>query len=48
MGWNGPVVRALGINALPTVWVVDKAGVLRTLNAKTDYRSLVQRLIREN
>lgn len=48
MGWNGQVVRSLGINALPTVWVVDKKGILRTLNAKTDYRSLVQKLAREN
>lgn len=46
-GWNGSVVRSLGINALPTVWIVDKGGVLRSLNAKTDYKSWIQRLVRE-
>ena len=32
-GWNGEAVRALGVNALPTVWVLDRDGKLLTLNA---------------
>jgi peroxiredoxin len=31
-GWASPLVRGLGINALPTVWVLDRAGRLRSLN----------------
>lgn len=33
-GWQGPLVRSLGINALPTVWVLDRRGLLLTLNAR--------------
>jgi hypothetical protein len=32
-GWESPVVRGLGINALPTVWLLDSQGRLRSLNA---------------
>jgi hypothetical protein len=32
-GWDSPLVRSLGINALPTVWLVDGRGRLRSLNA---------------
>jgi peroxiredoxin len=31
-GWESPLVRGLGINALPTVWVLDREGRLRSLN----------------
>ncbi len=33
-GWNGELVRSLGINALPTVWVLNRRGELTTLNAR--------------
>ena len=33
-GWEGELVRSLGINALPTVWVLDRKGNLLTLNAR--------------
>ncbi len=33
-GWKGELVRSLGINALPTVWVLDRRGELTTLNAR--------------
>ncbi len=36
-GWQSPTARRLGINALPTVWVIDSHGVLQSLNAKTDW-----------
>jgi hypothetical protein len=35
LGWESPAVRSLGINALPTVWLLDSKGALRSLNAKT-------------
>jgi peroxiredoxin len=31
--WSGELVRSFGINALPTVWLLDKQGKLRSLNA---------------
>ncbi len=33
-GWTGETVRDFGINALPVVWVLDRKGVLTTLNAR--------------
>lgn len=46
-GWQSPLVRALGINALPTFWIVDRAGRLRTLNARADAPALIEQLLRE-
>jgi hypothetical protein len=46
-GWQDPLVRRLGINALPTVFVFDKEGRLRTLNARQGYESLVRQLVAE-
>lgn len=46
-GWEGPVARQMGINAVPTVWVFDKQGRLRSLNARNDYTRLIPRLARE-
>lgn len=33
-GWEGATVRAAGLNAVPTVWVLGRDGTLRTLNAR--------------
>jgi thiol-disulfide isomerase/thioredoxin len=30
--WESPLVRSLGINALPTVWLLDTKGRLKSLN----------------
>jgi hypothetical protein len=46
-GWNNAVARPFGINALPTVWIVDKQGVLRALDGKDDYASWIPRLLAE-
>lgn len=43
-GWQGELVRGLGINALPELWIVDRDGVLRSLDAKQDAAALIQRL----
>ena len=32
-GWESPIVRSLGINSLPTSWLLDREGKLRSLNA---------------
>jgi peroxiredoxin len=31
-GWESPLVRSLGINSLPTTWLLDGEGRLRSLN----------------
>lgn len=46
-GWEDPLVRRLGINALPTAFLFDKEGKLRTLNARQGYESLIRQLVAE-
>jgi hypothetical protein len=46
-GWQDPLVRRLGINALPTVFVFDKESRLRTLNARQGFEPLVRQLAAE-
>jgi len=43
-GWESPAVRALGINTLPTVWLLDAAGRLRSLQALPGLAGLVRQL----
>lgn len=45
--WEDPVARALGINAMPTVFVYDTAGTLRSLNARENCGALVRKLFAE-
>ena len=47
-GWESPLARSLGINALPTVWLVDKQGNLRVLNAINNTEGLVRGLMQED
>lgn len=44
-GWEGELVRSLGINALPTVWVLDKRGNLITLNARDHEAETIRRAL---
>ncbi len=46
-GWKSPLARSLGINALPSVWILDKKGLLRTLNARDSYETWIRQLRRE-
>jgi len=41
-GWQGELVRSLGINALPTVWVLDRRGQLVTLNARDQAGDIIR------
>ena len=43
-GWESPLVRGLGINALPTVWLVDARGRLRSLNALENTAAQIRQL----
>lgn len=47
-GWKSPVVRNLGVNALPTVFLVDQTGVLRAINARNSYESWIRKLLVES
>jgi peroxiredoxin len=42
-GWHGDLVRSLGINELPELWIVDREGVLRALDAKGNAEALIRR-----
>ena len=49
VGWDGkewasPFVQTLGINSLPTVWIFDKAGVLRSLDGMEELEKQVEEL----
>lgn len=46
-GWEGPVPRKFGINAIPTVWILDRQGVLRAMNARDDYKFWIERMLAE-
>lgn len=42
-GWQGALVRSLGINELPMLWILDRDGILRTLDAKQDAQSIIEK-----
>jgi thiol-disulfide isomerase/thioredoxin len=44
-GWQGKLVRDLGINELPELWILDTKGVLLTLDAKDDAVGLIQKAL---
>lgn len=47
-GWESPLVRSLGINSLPTAWMLDRRGNLRTLNARAgEEEATLMQLLRE-
>ena len=46
-GWESPLVRSLGINTLPTVWLLDAHGRLRSLNALESAAGQARQLLRE-
>ena len=46
-GWASPLIRQLALNALPTLWILDRSGNLRTLNARTESETLVRSLLAE-
>jgi AhpC/TSA family len=48
LGWRGAIPRSLGINALPAVWIIDKRGILRSINARANYETWIRQLLSEN
>jgi len=47
-GWESPLVRSLGINAIPAAWLVDREGNVRSLDAIDRTEALIRSLIEEN
>jgi hypothetical protein len=46
-GWDAPQLRRWGINAVPSVWVVDKQGRLRSTNGRQNYAEAIRRFARD-
>ena len=46
-GWESPLIRGFGINSLPTVWLLDRKGQLRSLNALENTSGQIRSLLRE-
>ncbi len=46
-GWESPLVRGFGINALPTVWLLDREGKLRSLDALENTDAQIRKILRE-
>lgn len=46
-GWESEILRRWGINAVPSVWVLDKQGRLRSTNGRQNYAEAVRRFARE-
>ena len=44
-GWESPLVRSLGINSLPTVWLLDREGRLKSLNALESTATQVKEVV---
>lgn len=44
-GWGNALARQFGINALPTVWILDSQGKLVSLNARDDFLQQIEPLI---
>lgn len=44
-GWLSPIVRGFGINTLPTVWLADPQGRLRSLNALDSLTSQIRQVL---
>jgi hypothetical protein len=46
-GWESPLIRTLGINSLPSVWLVDGKGRLRSLDGLQGTESQLRQLLNE-
>ncbi len=46
-GWENVLGQRFGIQAIPTMWLIDKKGVLRDINGRDDLESKVTTLLAE-
>jgi thiol-disulfide isomerase/thioredoxin len=47
-GWQNKFGQQFGINSIPTMWLLDKKGILRDLNARDNLAGKVEKLLAEN
>lgn len=47
-GWENEFGQRFGITGIPEMWLVDKQGILRDLNARGDLAGKVEKLLAEN
>ncbi len=45
-GWH-PLAKEYGINAIPTMFLIDRNGVLRTVKAREKYEEMIPQLLAE-
>ena len=45
LGWESPLIRGFGINTLPTVWLIDREGKLRSLDALEDTSEQIRQFL---
>jgi peroxiredoxin len=43
-GWNGELVQRFGVNAVPSAWLIDQRGVVRSLDVLEDPAGMVKKL----
>jgi len=46
-GWKNKFGEEFGIDSIPRMWLVDKKGVVRDLEARDDLESKVEKLLAE-
>ena len=46
-GWDNTIARRLGINTIPTLWLIDRKGCLQALNARDDYQLKISGLLQQ-
>lgn len=46
-GWNNTYANQFGINSIPAMWLVDKKGNLRDLEARKDLEGKIEKLLAE-
>lgn len=45
--WDGPLPKKFNITSLPTLWLLDKKGVVREVNARPELAAFVEKLLAE-
>lgn len=47
LGWGNEFGKRFGIQSIPAMWLVDKKGVLRSINGRADLEGQVEKLLAE-
>lgn len=47
LGWGNKIGQEYGIEAIPTMWLIDKKGVLRDMNGRANLAEKVERFLAE-